>query len=214
MQEEIAFLEDALCVAGAMFAWRGDRADDRKADLAAMGVAGEHEVEVGRDRPFELIGCVRKQNPERLACSVAGRHIFDVGRWHEPRQFISGQQKGLPIRIDRSPPTAEVLQAGLDQHLSKPRVIDEPIVVAEDKEHSESCSQPAEYFDAPLQAMVAVEQITGDDCDVGLPSICLRDHFFEIGLCDPAADVQIAQLSNSEAVMLRRQPLQFKLLSW
>ncbi len=98
-------------IAGAVAAWRSDRTDERKADLAAMRVAGEHQVEIGRHRPPELVWGVGKQDADWLASSIAGRQGTDIGGWRKPRQFVAGKDERSTSEIDLLPRTAEVLEA-------------------------------------------------------------------------------------------------------
>ena len=101
VQEGGRFVEQAAGVTDAETTRRDDRTDPRKANLAAVRVAGEHQVEVVAPRPRELIGRMGKQNAERVFGGPRRDERCRRRRGAEPREFVAGKQNIRAAHVDR-----------------------------------------------------------------------------------------------------------------
>ncbi|MGB3022563.1 MAG: hypothetical protein WBB50_10630, partial [Methyloceanibacter sp.] len=78
----------------------GDGYASGQADLAAMGMAGEEEIEIGMCRLPVDFRCVREQDRERAGRNLA-RRLLDAVRAVEMRIVDAGEMNAIVPALDR-----------------------------------------------------------------------------------------------------------------
>jgi hypothetical protein len=134
-----ALMEQPAVVTPAVLARDEQRTNNREADLAAVDVAGQEQVDPGRLRPRVVVRRVAQPEPERL-----GRAAGQVRHRAEPRRLVADDDDRHAVDLHRHPPAGEHLVAALLQALARPAVVAPLVVVAEDGERPDARLQPAE----------------------------------------------------------------------
>lgn len=184
------------------------RADVGEADLAAVGVAGEHEVderEAGMpDDPVDIIrlmaheedGCVGPGGDGVVEVGSAGAGVVGAT---QPEDVVTAFNGGVAVDEDGGSVGLE----GANDVLGT----DADVVVAEDAEALRrfecgedlgcgSCGLPGDGVGPGSTA----DEVSGDEDEVGLEGIDLGDHAFEeVGLGE-LLEVDIAHLDDAEAL--------------
>ena len=203
-------VERAGGVAGAGTGGREDRADQRKTDLAAVGVACQEEVDVVCPGPGELVGAVRQRDAQGAAVGRSGRGVVEIGGGWNPGELVAGQDDRLAAELDLDPTAAQVDEAGVGEGAADSVGVAPEIVVAEDEVDAGAGGQFAQGVGDPVDALGLVDEVAGDGHEVGLELVGKPDDFLEVGLADPAGEVEIGEVEDRDPVERRSQPGDFE----
>src|SRR5262245_23043462 len=136
--------EGAAVVAAAVAAGHEQRADQRQANLAAVYVTGEHQVDVMVARPADVVWRVAEAQAEG-ALRTGGQ----VRRRREPRSFVTDDDERLAAHVELLPAVAEHAQAGAGEAPADHARVVPRVVIAEDAEGGHVPAQPAEHRQDP-----------------------------------------------------------------
>ncbi len=159
---------------------------------------------VVRLRPGELIGAVRQRDAKRSALPRRTR-VLQVGGGRNPGKLVAGQYHRLAVNLDLHAPPAQVTQPALLKHAHQPRRVHAQIVIAEDAKHSVAGGQAAERVGNPVDAAVAIDNVPGEDDQVGVEFVAVADDFLEVRFADAAGEVQVGEVDERKAVQGGRQ---------
>ena len=137
-----------------------------------------------------------------------GGHAAQIGRRAEPRRFLADHHQRFAAHLDLLPAVAEDAHAEAAQPAAHLVGGVPDVVVAEDGEGGRLPAQPAQDRHDPADVVEAVGQVAGDGDEVRLPGGAAVHHGTEIGAIRRAAQVQVAQVQDRQAVPRRRQPRQ------
>jgi len=108
VQERRRLPKEPAGIAGAIPARRDERSNQRKANLSAVIVPGEHQVEAVAARPAELIGRVGEEDPQRDGRVVRRQER----RVAEPGKFGPGEQHFAAAEREPLDPAGQIGDAG------------------------------------------------------------------------------------------------------
>jgi hypothetical protein len=194
-----AATEEAAVEAAAVDARHQDRADERQAVLAAVVVPGEHQVDAPGGQPVELVGGVAEHDPQ-VGLGHPGRLERRAPRGRRPPQ---GQ--GRPPDLEARPAPVQDGEPRAPQLRDRPASVAAEVVVAQDRELARTAPDAGEHRRDPLQGRLVVDQVAGEDDQVGLPAPRLVGHGLEEPPRVAPAEVQVAQVHQAQAVARRGQ---------
>ncbi len=185
---------------------KDERADDGEADLAAVGVSGEHEVderEAGvEDDVFDVVGLVAHE--DHRSAGVSGDRKVEVGSASsgvigaaEPEKVaatfkgeIAVDEDGSSVGFDRAD---DVVGAHVD------------VMVAEDAEALRSfeggedfCSDAGGLPGNLESKRAAADKVAGNEDEIRGKRVDLRHHVFEEVRLGELLEVNIAHLNDAE----------------
>lgn len=183
-------------------------ADVGDADLAAMGVAGEHDVDERKagvlDDVIDVVGLVTHEDDGRAGIGgdgevevwLAGTGVVGAG---DPEDVFSAFEGGVAVDEDG----CAVCFEGIDDVIGT----DGDVVVAEDAEALGSL-EGGEDFGGEAGGVpgdgvgtgAAGDEVTGDEDEVGVEIVDLMDHAFEEEGFGELFEVNIAHLDDAEAL--------------
>src|SRR5919108_5508259 len=166
----------------------------RHADLSAVEVASEHEVEVARLEPGHVVGEVREEDAEIgprvgqpaegvvAAPRVGPRHLHAAARHREELRAVLEQAR-LWGRTAELGWAAEGI----------PRLGD--VVVAEDDERPQARTEPPEGTAEGLLSAAAADEVAGDCGEVELEALRPRERLLErAGVERPRPQVEVGEV--------------------
>ncbi len=189
-------------------AWEDQRADIGKANLAAMGVAGEHDVDERKAGVegdlFDVVGLMTHEDHGGVGAGRDGEvEVGDAGCGvvgaAEPEDVAAALDGAVAVDEDGGSVGLE----GADDVFGT----DVDVVVAEDAEALGSF-EGGEYLGGGAGRLpgdregqwAAADEVSGDEDEVGGESVDLRNHLLEKPGFGVLLEVKVAHLDNAEAL--------------
>lgn len=192
-------MEVAGGVAHSVPAWGEDGADEGEADLAAVGMPGEHQVESPAFCPGPLIWGMGEADAEGVF-SAGGRGVLHVSGGAEPGEFVAGDEDLAAGDREEAPVSTDVDESGIGEGLVEAiEGTGAEVVVAEDVVGTEAGCQLAEGLGEPIDAVGFVDQVAGDDDKVWIEGICAIDEGMEVVDADAAGEVEVGEVEDGES---------------
>jgi len=188
--------------------WQDERSDYREADLAAMGVAGEHEVDEWEagvlDYGVDEVGFVAHEDDRsvgqggygEIEVAVGGAGVAGAG---EPEVVAAALDRDITVDQNRS----AVCFEGVDDLLGA----DGDVVIAEDGvalwglEGGEDFGTDSGHFEAEGEsARAAADEVSGEEDELGLECVDAGDGLFEKGGLGVLLQVDVRELDHAEVL--------------
>ena len=200
----IPFAKNPEIEAAARPAGHQDGPDHRQADLPSVIVAREHQVDAPPRRPGRTGGQV-------------AHHQVEVGLGCRPREQVTPPGIARPTQgdpaaggLDGRPSPFQGPIAGVPHRAIDAPVILSEVVIPQDRELPQAAPQAAQDRLDPGDGRVVVEDVAGEQHEVGLVAPVQQDigDPLEVVAGIAAGEVEVAQVQDRQAVEPRRQAVQ------
>ena len=122
-----------------------------------MKMAGQHQVDIVRCGPIELVGRMGEQDSQRQAGCFVRWAVAEIGGRAEPGQFVAGQdERRVANRYLYASGRRRMIRPASASAAWSRCSIDAAVVVAEHVVDATRGSQPAERVWNPVEARVAI----------------------------------------------------------
>ncbi len=175
-------------------------ADEGETDLAAVEVAGQHEVEVVVMSPLDAGGGVAEEEAE-----VGGGEVVERGMMPaDPRAFGAGDEEGFAADGVGEVAAAHAgVVEGLEGVAERAAVAG--IVVAQDEKCAVGRVEEAEGRGEPVEELGMIDDVAGEGDNVRVEGGGGLEDILEIFKAGGAVEVEIGEMEEGEAVPFWRE---------
>ena len=131
--------EGAAVVLSAVAARDKKRTDQGEANLAAMDMAGQHQVDMVAARPADIVRRMAKKQAEYVL--GAGRQVW---KRRKPRALVADHQQRLAADVDSLPGIRQDIHADFAETAANDYGVAPGVVVAQNRERSNVPTEPAQ----------------------------------------------------------------------
>ena len=179
-------VKSSAVVTAAVAARNEYRANHREPNLAAVVVAGEHQIDAVLSRPADIVRRVAEAKPK---CSL--RAVRQVGPRPKPRAFVADDYQPFAAHFNLFPGISQYANAQASQPAANKGRLVPGIVIAQHRKRRLLPAQPSEHRHDPTMMLVAVHDVASDGHQVGLPIPAEVHHVLIEHAIRRAAKVQI-----------------------